>query len=140
LLSDLKRVQVGKIAAFAVGIFAILLGMAFKGINVFILVGRAFVIAAYANLVTLLFLLSWRNTSEKGIAASIIVGILSSLLIILTSPTMWDRYGLGASNAWHQLENPALISFPLAVLTVYFVSLWYPKRNKVARIENEIVS
>lgn len=139
-LSDLKKVQVGKIAAFAVGIFAILLGMAFKGINVSFLVGWAFAIAASANLPAILFLLFWKKTSEKGIAASIIVGIVSSLLIILTSPTMWDRYGLGASNAWHQLENPALISFPLAVLTVYFVSLWYPKRNKVARIENEIVS
>lgn len=128
-MSDHRKVQVGKFAAFAVGIFAILLGMAFKGINVSFLVGWAFAIAASANLPAILFLLFWKKTSEKGIAASIIVGIVSSLLIILTSPTMWDKYGLGSTNAPHQLENPALISFPLAVLTVYLVSLWYPKRN-----------
>lgn len=130
-LSDNKKVKVGKISALAVGVFAILLGMAFKGINVSFLVGWAFAIAASANLPAILFLLFWDKTSEKGIAVSIVVGIVSSLAIILTSPTMWDRYGLGAGNAWHQLENPALISFPLAVLSVYCVSLLYPKKHKV---------
>ncbi|TJZ63055.1 cation acetate symporter [Sphingobacterium olei] len=129
-LSDDKKVKVGKIAAFAVGIFAILLGMAFKGINVSFLVGWAFAIAASANLPAILFLLFWKRTSETGIAASIIVGITASLAIILTSPTMWDRYGLDPTNAIHQLENPALISFPLAVLTVYVFSILYPKRQK----------
>ena len=130
-LSDRRKVQYGKVAAFAVGIFAILLGMAFKGINVSFLVGWAFAIAASANLPAILFLLFWKKTSKSGISASIIVGIISSLLIILTSPTMWDKYGLDPANAIHQLENPALISFPLAVLTVYLVSLWYPKRDNV---------
>ena len=128
-LSDDRKVKVGKVAAFTVGIFAILLGIAFKGINVSFLVGWAFAIAASANLPAILFLLFWKKTSERGIAASIIVGIVASLAIILTSPTMWDKYGLNPATAIHQLENPALVSFPLAVLTVYVVSLWYPKRN-----------
>ncbi len=130
-LSDQKKVRTGKIAAIIVGVFAILLGMLYKGINVSFLVGWAFAIAASANLPAILFLLFWKRTSETGIAASIVVGIVSSLAIILTSPTMWDRYGLDPSTALHQLENPALISFPLAVLTVYLVSLGFPpKRNK----------
>ncbi len=133
-LSDDKKVKVGKIAAFAVGLVAILLGMVFQGINVSFLVGWAFAIAASANLPAILFLLFWKKTSETGIAASIIVGIVASLTIILTSPTMWDKYGLGSTNAIHQLENPALISFPLAVLTVYVVSLCYPKRNEIVKI------
>ena len=130
-LSDEAKVKAGKIAAFAVGLLAIGLGMAFKGMNVSFLVGWAFAIAASANLPAILFLLFWKKTSASGIAASIVVGIVSSLAIILTSPTMWDRYGLDAADAIHQLENPALISFPLAVITVYFVSLAYPKMVKV---------
>lgn len=130
-LSDDRKVKVGKVAAFTVGIFAILLGIAFKGINVSFLVGWAFAIAASANLPAILFLLFWEKTSERGIAASIIVGIVASLAIILTSPTMWDKYGLNPATAIHQLENPALVSFPLAVLTVYVVSLWYPKKGAV---------
>ena len=130
-LSDEAKVKAGKIAAFAVGLLAIILGMAFKGMNVSFLVGWAFAIAASANLPAILFLLFWKKTSAAGISASIVVGIISSLAIILTSPTMWDRYGLDSANAIHQLENPALISFPLAVITVYFVSLAYPKKVKV---------
>src|SRR5690606_16856714 len=49
-LSDDSKVKAGKIAAFAVGIFAIVLGMVFKGFNVSFLVGWAFAIAASANL------------------------------------------------------------------------------------------
>ncbi|MDB5119481.1 MAG: cation acetate symporter [Sphingobacteriales bacterium] len=122
-LSDNKKVKVGKISAFAVGIFAIALGIAFKGMNVSFLVGWAFSIAASANLPAILFLLFWKKTTAKGIASSIVVGIMSSLTIILTSPTMWDRYGLDPANAIHKLDNPAIISFPLAVLTIYIVSL-----------------
>lgn len=130
-LDDDKKVKVGKMAAMGVGVFAIVLGMAFKGINVSFLVGWAFAIAASANLPSILFLLFWKKTSQAGIAASIIVGIVSSLAIILTSPTMWDKYGKGAENAPHLLENPALISFPLAVLTVYLVSILYPSKKTV---------
>jgi len=128
-LTDDKKVKVGKIAAVVVGVFAILLGMAFKGINVSFLVGWAFAIAASANLPAILFLLFWKRTSSTGISASIVVGIVASLAIILTSPTMWDKYGLGAENSMHQMENPALISFPLAVLTVYVFSILYPKKG-----------
>jgi cation/acetate symporter len=103
--------------------------MAFKGMNVSFLVGWAFAIAASANLPAILFLLFWKKTSATGIAYSIVVGIVSSLAIILTSPTMWDRYGLDSANAIHQLENPALISFPLAVITIYVFSLLYPKEK-----------
>lgn len=128
-LTDDNKVKVGKIAAVVVGVFAILLGMAFKGINVSFLVGWAFAIAASANLPAILFLLFWKRTSSTGISASIVIGIVASLAIILTSPTMWDKYGLGAENAMHQMENPALISFPLAVLTVYVFSILYPKKE-----------
>ncbi len=128
-LNDSSKVKVGKISAVIVGVFAILLGIAFQGINVSFLVGWAFAIAASANLPAILFLLFWKRTSSTGISASIVVGIVVSLAIILTSPTMWDKYGLGAENAIHQLENPALISFPLAVFTVYIFSILYPKKS-----------
>ena len=122
-LSDEKKVRAGKISAFVVGLFAIALGISFKGMNVSFLVGWAFAIAASANLPAILFLLFWKRTTATGIAWSIVVGIVSSLTLILTSPTMWDRYGLDPATAIHKLDNPAVISFPLAVIAVYFISL-----------------
>ena len=130
-MSDRKKVWAGKVAAFAVGLFAILLGIAFKGMNVSFLVGWAFAIAASANLPAILFLLFWKKTTAAGIAWSIITGIVASLAIILTSPTMWDRYGLNPADAIHKLDNPAVISFPLAVLVIYLVSRASPAPKPV---------
>ncbi len=128
-LNDKDKVKAGKIAAFAVGIVAIGLGIAFKGMNVSFLVGWAFAVAASANLPAILMLLFWKKTTAKGIASSIVVGIVGALGIILTSPTMWDRYGLDKANAPHMLDNPAIISFTLALVTLVVVSLITQKDN-----------
>ena len=126
-LSDVNKVKAGKIAALAVGVFAIALGISFKGMNVSFLVGWAFAIAASANLPAILFLLFWKKTTAKGISWSIVMGIISSLAIILTSPSMWSLYGLNPLNAIHQLENPAIISFPLSALTLFLISYFKKK-------------
>jgi cation/acetate symporter len=128
-LSDDAKVRAGKIAAFSVGVVAIALGIAFKGVNVSFLVGWAFAVAASANLPAILMLLFWKRTTAKGISWSIVVGIVAALGIILTSPTMWERYGLRAQDAFHSLDNPAIISFTLALITLYIVSIT-DKKNK----------
>ena len=129
-LDDDKKVKAGKIAAVSVGAFAIILGIAFKGMNVSFLVGWAFSVAASANLPAILFLLFWKKTTANGIASSIVVGVVSSLAIILTSPTMWERYGLDPATAMHKLDNPAIISFPIAILTVWIVSALGKKKEE----------
>ncbi len=50
-----------------------------KGMNVSFLVGLAFAVAASANLPAIVMLLFWKKTTAKGIAASIVVGIVASL-------------------------------------------------------------
>jgi len=126
-MTDKGKVRAGKIAALSVGIFAIILGILFKGMNVSFLVGLAFAVAASANLPAILFLLFWKKTTAKGISASIIVGILSSIGIILFSPTMYELYGLIPQNAPIPLDNPGIVSIPLAVITLGVVSLMTQK-------------
>ncbi|MBM3404247.1 MAG: cation acetate symporter [Bacteroidetes bacterium] len=128
-MSDKSKVRAGKFAALGVGLFAITLGILFKGMNVSFLVGLAFAVAASANLPAILFLLFWKKTTAKGIAWSIIVGIVSSIGIILFSPTMYDKYGLLPKSAPIPLDNPGIISIPLAVLTLVIVSLMTQKDN-----------
>lgn len=122
-LSDNKQVRYGKYAAFGVGIVAIVLGILFKGMNVSFLVGWAFAVAASANLPSIMMVLFWKKTTSRGIAASILTGIVTALGIIMTGPTMWARYGFDAADAPHTLDNPAIISFSLALLVLIFVSL-----------------
>jgi cation/acetate symporter len=128
-MNDKAKVKAGKIAAIGVGIFAIALGIIFKGMNVSFLVGLAFAVAASANLPSILFLLFWKKTTAKGISSSIIVGIISSIGIILFSPSMYDRYGLNPSDALIPLDNPGIISIPMAVITLVVVSLMTQKDN-----------
>ena len=133
-LTEKQKVFAGKIAAFAVGIVAIILGILFRGINVSFLVGWAFAVAASANLPAILMLLFWKRTTAAGIVASIAVGIVSALGIILTGPEMFaGPYGKTAAEAWHKLGQPGIISIPLSFLALVVVSLLTPKKAAAVR-------
>ncbi len=129
-LSDKKKVVAGKLAAIGTGLIAIVLGIAFKGMNVAHLVGWAFAVAAAANLPSIMMLLFWKKTTATGIAASIGTGIVSSLAIILLSPSMFDRYGLGADAAPIALDNPGIICIPLSFIVLVVVSLLTQEKTK----------
>ncbi len=123
-LGEQKKVFAGKVAAFVVGIIAIVLGIVFRGVNVSFLVGWAFAVAASANLPAILMMLFWKKTTAAGIFSSIIVGIVAALGIILTGPAMFaGPYGLTAADAWHPLGQPGIIAIPLSFLTLVVVSL-----------------
>lgn len=133
-LTESQKVHAGKIAAFAVGLVAIVLGIVFRGVNVSFLVGWAFAVAASANLPAILMLLFWKRTTARGIVASIAVGIISALAIILTGPEMFaGPYGRTAAEAWHKLGQPGIISIPLSFMTLVVVSLMTSKRPAAAR-------
>ncbi|PLW93292.1 MAG: cation acetate symporter [Marinilabiliales bacterium] len=127
-LTDKAKVRAGKIAAFCVGIVAIVLGIIFKGMNVSFLVGWAFAVAASANLPAILMVLFWKKTTAKGVAWSIIVGAVLALGIILTGPTNCAKF-YGMETAIQPLDNPAIISFTAALITLVIVSLVSQKDN-----------
>ena len=115
--SDAATLKMSKMTAVGVGILAILLGIVAKGQNVAFLVGLAFAIAASANLPALLCTIYWKGAKEKGIVAGIWTGLLSSILLILLSPTV-----MGAS-AIFPLENPGIVSIPLGLAATVLLSL-----------------
>ncbi len=128
-MPDKQKVRAGKLAAFGVGILAIILGILFKGMNVSFLVGLAFAVAASANLPAIIMILFWEKTTGKGIASSIVVGILSSIIIILFSPTMYEKYGLLKADAPIPLDNPGIVSIPLSFIVLVIVSLLTQKKK-----------
>ncbi len=128
--NDRQKVMAGKVSAFVVGFLAIGLGILFKGINVSFLVGLAFAVAASANLPSIVMMLFWKRTTAVGITASIVVGIASSVGLILFSPTMYELYGLDPATALIPLKNPGIISIPLSFLTIVVVSLLTKRDRK----------
>ncbi len=126
--NDRQKVVIGKSAAFTIGLIAIILGIVFKGMNVSYLVGWAFAVAASANLPAILMLLFWKKTTAAGIIASIIVGIVASIGIILLSPDMYVRYGLSKEMAPIPFNQPGIFSIPLSFLTLIVVSMFTQKK------------
>jgi cation/acetate symporter len=120
--NERQKVIAGKMAAFTVGAVAIVLGIVFQGVNVSFLVGLAFAVAASANLPCIIMMLFWKRTTSKGMVASIIVGVVTSVSVILLSPTAWELYGLDPANAPIPLKNPGIISIPLSFIAIYLVS------------------
>jgi cation/acetate symporter len=131
-MTDQGKVRAGKIAAVSVGAIAIALGILMKGMNVSFLVGLAFAVAASANLPAILMMIFWKRTTAKGIAASVVTGMLSSLLIILLSPSMFAQYGLDKNAAPMPLDNPGIVSIPLSFLVLVVVSLLTKARQEPA--------
>ena len=121
--SDNAKVLAGRIVAFTIGIIGIVLGISFREMNVSFLVGWAFAVAASANLPALLMMLFWKRTTAQGIIASILVGIVASVGLILLSPDMWARYGLDAAAAPMPLNQPGIVSIPLSFVVLVIVSL-----------------
>jgi len=128
-MDDRQKVRAGKITAFVIGAIAIVLGIVFKGMNVSFLVGLAFAVAASANLPAIIMLLFWKKTTARGIAASIVVGILSSLGKIAFSPELYTLYGMNPLDAPIPFNNPGIISIPLSFITLVLVSLLTQKQK-----------
>ncbi len=127
-MDDRQKVTAGKISAFVIGGIAILLGIIFKGVNVTFLVGLAFAVAASANLPSIVMMLFWKKTTAKGITASIITGIISSLGLILFSPDLFKLYGLNPASAPIPFSNPGIVSIPLSFIVLVIVSLMTQKK------------
>lgn len=112
-----EEVRVARITAFVVGAasiaIAIMLG---PGVNVAFLVGLAFAVAASANLPVMVFSLYWKRFNTAGAVTGLLVGLISSIALILVSPDFMK-------NPLFPLKNPALASIPLGFLAAWLGTL-----------------
>lgn len=124
-MKDADKVRSAKIASVVVGCVAILLGILFEGMNVSFLVGWAFAVAASANLPAIVMILFWKKTTKEGVITGIVVGLVSSLtLILLSQETFNNIYHLVNVSAPVKLSNPAIISVPLSFISLVIATLF----------------
>jgi cation/acetate symporter len=116
--SEREEVWVAKIAAFLIGAIAIAIAIVGgEGLNVSFMVGLAFAVAASANFPALLLALTWRRFNTAGAVTGVLFGVISSIGLIILSPTVWP--GPDAEGSPFGLENPGIISIPLG-----FIGCW----------------
>jgi cation/acetate symporter len=135
-----EQFVVARISTVLLAVASIVLGIVFKGQNVAFMVGLAFAIAASANFPALLLSVFWRGFTTRGAQASMIVGTVSTLLLIYLSPTIQVDI-LKAPSAWFPLRNPGLVTIPLSFLVGIVVSLTAPEpeaARRFAEVEHRI--
>jgi cation/acetate symporter len=120
--NEAEQMRVARAATVALGIFAIGLGLLFKGQNVAFMVGLAFAVAASGNFPALILSTMWRGYTTRGAVTSMAVGTLGALLLIFLSPTVQVDL-LHKSQAIFPLKNPCLVTMPLSFVMGIVVSL-----------------
>ncbi|HHU38554.1 MAG TPA: cation acetate symporter, partial [Propionibacterium sp.] len=118
-----QEVKVARITSVVIGVLAILGGIVANGQNIAFLISLAFAVAASANLPSILYTMYWKRFNTRGSVWSIYTGLISSVVLIVFSPSISGSkaamLGEAVDFAWFPLTNPALVSVPLAFLAGY---------------------
>jgi cation/acetate symporter len=139
--SEAEQLKVARVATVVIALIAVALGVLFEGQNVAFMAGLAFSIACAGNFPALVLAIIWRRFTTPGAVASILVGTVSSLVLILLSPTIQvDVLGNALADVEHAwwfvpLRNPAIISMPLSFVAAIVVSLVTSEDNADAMFE-----
>ncbi|OQS45488.1 sodium:solute symporter family transporter [Chromobacterium violaceum] len=118
-----SELKVSRLATLGLGLAAMLLSTLFQQLNIAVMMGLAFAIAASANFPLLLLALHWRGLSARGVVWGGAAGIASSLALIVCGPAVWMG-ALGHAAPLFPYSNPALFSLPLA-----FAAAWLGSRR-----------
>jgi cation/acetate symporter len=128
-----EEVRVARITAFVVGalsiVIAIILG---PSVNVAFLVGLAFAVAASANLPVMVFSLYWKRFNTAGAVTGLLVGLASSIALILVSPDFMK-------DPLFPLKNPALVSVPLGFLAAWLGTILSKEKPDEAKFTELMV-
>jgi len=121
-VDEQQEVRISKMATVALGIIAILLGIAFEQQNVAYLVGLTFAVAASANFPILIVSVFWSKMTTKGALLGGWLGLVSSTLFVVLGPTVWTDV-LKFGDAIFPFKNPALFSMTISFLGIIIGSL-----------------
>ena len=130
--SENEEMRVTKFATLALGVVAVVLGIAFEKQNVAFLVGLTFGIAASANFPVLILSMYWKGLTTRGALLGGLIGLLSAVTLVILSKSVWVTV-LGNAEPLFPYEQPALFSMPLAFFFTWLFSV--TDRSERARKE-----
>jgi cation/acetate symporter len=142
------EVKIARRTVVVIGVLAIIGGIFAQNQNIAFLVALAFAVAASSNLPTILYSLFWKGFTTRGAQWSMYGGLISCLGLIIFSPVMSGKLDpatctgpdkvvsaavegckslslvqdIAVDFHWFPLENPGIISIPLAFLLGYLGS------------------
>ncbi|WP_116123717.1 cation acetate symporter [Paraburkholderia sp. BL6669N2] len=120
--TDREEMRVSRMTTLALGVLAILLGIAFEKQNIAFIVSLTFSIAASSNFPVLLLSIYWRGLTTRGAVWGGSLGLATAVILTILSPTVWVQV-LGHAHAIYPYEYPALFSMLVAFAGVYLFSV-----------------
>ncbi len=129
-----SELRVSRVTTVALGIVAVVLGIAFEKQNIAFMVSLAFAIAASANFPVLFMSVLWKDCTTRGAVTGGFLGLASSVGLTVVSPSVWEvTLGNPKGSAWFPYTSPALFSMTIAFVAIYVVSML--DRSKQAAAE-----
>ncbi len=118
------ELKVSRWTTVALGIVAVVLGIAFEKQNIAFMVSLAFAIAASANFPVLFMSVLWKDCTTKGAVVGGFLGLFSSVGLTIVSPSVWEAtLGNPKGSAWFPYTSPCLFSMSLAFFAIWLVSI-----------------
>jgi cation/acetate symporter len=131
-VSSAEEIKVSRMATFAIGAIAVVLGIAFEKQNVAFVASLALAIAASVNFPILIMSMYWRGMTTRGTVAGGVVGLILSIGLIILGPGVWTAVLGNAEPIFPQIY-PTFYSMPLAFFAIWFFSV----TDKSERAEKE---
>ena len=120
--TEAEEIRVSKSSSLALGVVAVLLGIAFEKQNVAFMVGLAFGVAASCNFPVLILSMYWKGLTTRGAIWGSIAGLISAVSIVVLSKAVWVVV-LGNKDPIFPYEQPAIFSMPIAFFMAWLGSV-----------------
>ena len=130
----MAEMKVSKIATIALGIIAIIMGIAFEKQNIAFVVGLAFAIAASANFPILFLSMYWKKLTTRGAVIGGSLGLATAVMLVILGPIVWVQI-LGNEEAIFPYKYPALFSVAVSFIGIWFFSITDKSDNAAQEIE-----
>jgi len=119
-----SELRVSRMTTVALGILAVLLGIAFEKQNIAFMVSLAFAIAASANFPVLFMSVLWKDCTTRGAVIGGFLGLISSVVLTIVSPSVWEAtLGYPKGSALFPYTSPALFSMTIAFVGIWLISI-----------------
>lgn len=128
--SEREELWAFRLGAVALAVVGIILSISFQNENIAFLSALAFTVSASTNFPLLFLVLYWPRLTAIGALAGGIAGFLTSIGLIILSPTVWVK-ALGHDTAIFPADYPTLLTMPLAFIVCIVVSMMTEKVNTV---------